>query len=88
MGYNPINGEAYATKEDVSAKIETLEISDDTEKPTEETNEEAKNNGQKSPSENGDAPATVVEQPQPTNGHAAGKVALIKFRFFDHVIHR
>lgn len=82
VGYNPINGEAYSTKEDVSAKIETLEISDDAEKPTEETNEEAEKNGQKSPAENGDTPATVVEQPQPTNGHAAGKPSHTSVRVF------
>lgn len=58
MGYNPINGESYATKDGLNSKVETP----DNGKPAEEEN------GHEPSSQNGHAQEPVAEN---GNGHAS-----------------
>ncbi len=87
MGYNPINGESYSTKDGLNSKVEQVEImenekeSDTTAKTPEEENVEQGENGHDKSNENGDAqtPTDTTDngnsQPsvdKPTNGHTNG----------------
>ena len=87
VGYNPINGESYATKDGLNSKVEeveTPEIVKESEEvvkaPEEENGEQVENNHAKEGA-NGDVqePAEPVENgnshahvDKPTNGHANG----------------
>jgi hypothetical protein len=86
VGYNPINGESYATKDGLNSKVETIENekeSDETNKTCEEDNAVQVDNEQKKEESNGDVHTstelsengksdTPVEKP--TNGHSTVKV--------------
>jgi hypothetical protein len=87
VGYNPINGESYSTKDGLNSKVEEAETmenekeSDETVKTPEEENGEQGENGNEKPEENGDAqtPTDTTENgnsqasvDKPTNGHANG----------------
>ena len=86
MGYNPINGESYATKNGLNSKVETIENekeSDETKKTFEEDHAVQVDNEQKKEESNGDVHTstettengksdTPVEKP--TNGHSTAKV--------------
>jgi hypothetical protein len=66
VGYNPINGESYATKDGLNSKVETS----DNDKPAEEENGEKKTeNGHQPSSENGHA-----QEPAPENGNGHASV--------------
>lgn len=85
MGYNPINGESYATKDGLNSKVEPIESekeSDETNKTSEEDHVVQVDNEQKKEETNGDAvhpPSETVENgksetsvEKPTNGHTNG----------------
>jgi len=87
VGYNPINGESYSTKDGLNSKAEQPEIVenekefDDTVKTPEEENGAHTENGHDKSDENGDAqaPANTAENgnaqepvDKPTNGHTNG----------------
>lgn len=86
MGYNPINGESYATKDGLNSKVETIENekeSDETNKTFEEDNAVPVDNEQKKEESNGDVhtPTETTENgksdtpvEKPTNGHSTAKV--------------
>jgi TolA-binding protein len=87
VGYNPINGESYSTKDGLNSKVEQVETtenekeSDGVVKTPEEENVEQVENGNEKPAENGNAqtPTDTTENgtspapvDKPTNGHANG----------------
>jgi len=87
VGYNPINGEPYSTKDGLNSKIEQLEItenekeSEDAIKIPEEENEEQDKNVDEKSNENGkdQAPENTTENgnshapvDEPSNGHSNG----------------
>ena len=55
MGYNPINGESYATKDGLNSKVEVPETTDNNKSVEEENGEHPVENGhaQETPAENG-----------------------------------
>ncbi|CAF3950096.1 unnamed protein product, partial [Rotaria magnacalcarata] len=77
MGYNPINGESYSTKDGLNSKVEPIETvkeSDETSKPVEEEQDgQQAENATTEPStnstQNGNAEPASEKQ---TNGHANG----------------
>jgi hypothetical protein len=85
VGYNPINGESYATKDGLNSKVEEVETtenekeSDETVQPPENVEQvenshekEATNGNVQEPidhAENGNAQASAGK---PTNGHTNG----------------
>jgi hypothetical protein len=84
VGYNPINGESYATKDGLNSKVETTEnekVSNEVVKTSDEENVEQVKNGHEKDETNGDVhvPTDTTangnsETPvdKPTNGHANG----------------
>jgi len=87
VGYNPINGESYSTKDGLNSKVEEAETtendkeSDETVKTPEEENVEQVENGNEKPEENGhgQTPTNTTENgnsqasvDKPTNGHTNG----------------
>lgn len=62
VGYNPINGEPYATKDDVSTKLEKLDISLNNDKTKEESNDETEKHVEQSPRDESTPPSTATEQ--------------------------
>jgi len=87
VGYNPINGESYATKDGLNSKVEQPETpenekeSDDTVKTPKEENGEQGEHCNDKPEENGNAqvPTDTTENgnseasvDKPTNGHSNG----------------
>ena len=87
MGYNPISGESYSTKDGLNAKLEQMDIkdngkqSDDTVKTPEQEQEE-KLDDNSTTNGNGQEQAAVDKptngQPNDTNGHSNTKVRRIK----------
>jgi len=87
VGYNPINGESYSTKDGLNSKVEEAETtenekeSDETVKTPEEENVEQVENGNEKPGEkgHGQTPTNTTENgnsqasvDKPTNGHTNG----------------
>lgn len=81
MGYNPINGESYATKDGLNSKVENEKGSDETAKTPEEENGAQVEGDQPKEETNGDVqvPADTAENgnsetpvDKPINGHANG----------------
>jgi len=82
VGYNPINGESYSTKDGLNSKVETTEVKKESEqivKTAEEANGEQVENGKEKeetngnvqpPTENGETQEPAAEKP--SNGHSNG----------------
>lgn len=87
MGYNPINGESYSTKDGLNSKVEQVETTENEKEsnetvktPGEENGEQVKNgNGHSHENEDVQAPTNTTENgnshasvDKPTNGHTNG----------------
>jgi hypothetical protein len=75
VGYNPINGEPYATKDGLNSKVDTSDMLENGAKPLEEEEEEQINKSDEQISDNGHAQETAsnghghASFDKPANGH-------------------
>lgn len=86
MGYNPISGESYSTKDGLNAKLEQLDIKDNGKQSddTVKTPEQEDKSDDNSTTNGNDQEQATVDKPanghsNGTNGHSNTKVRRIKF---------